>query len=600
MVSVMSGDNKPVVSAQVTVDGVTISVAGLGRAHFEHVPQGRPVSVRVSAPGYVSTAIQLDPLAGEAPAQRLATVRMMPAGYPILLEEIAAAGPVFTSVLNATVDLPANAFVDAQGQPATGAATVTISPWDVTRTSDMAAFPGNRRAQADNGSTVNLISFGMMDVHVEAANGSPLQLAPGKTAQISMDLPTDKDEQGQPLSVGDVIPLWHFDESKGLWVREGEGHVVASTSAPSGLGVIATVSHFSSWNWDRVQDQGATARQTMFRCVAAASADAPLVKGCQINVTQTLLNGAKLTNSLQALDGQVAFDALVSTAALHITAFSVDEGRRGAPVEVSVNAVGATLNIVLDEAVQRVDISGSAPLLQVPSLQLQFANLPFNSAQMGPWNYPSLKMVTFKRGSETVTVDYTGYTAVVSQDDTGAPIVLLNLGNVIPGMPGPLSADRLSGALTVNAEMSFYTITGTDQWGNSIYAPETTQVELTTSVNVPVIDKTGPLLVSVKGVSWGGNYHLWSNFPDTKAIHADDNVVLHYQAVDAFGMPTGEMGSYPLNLDEKQGFSLMWGGECGNYYADWYVLRFEIMGSNGVRSLTTQPVYISHNEPCPQ
>ncbi len=525
---------------------------------------------------------------------------MLPAGSAIYVDDIAAPGSVDTAKLNATVVLPANAFMNAQGQPATGSATVTISPWDITRASDMAAFPGNRRAQGDNGSTLNLISFGMMDVHVADANGNPLQLAPGKTAQISMDLPTDKDEQGQPLNVGDVIPLWHFDESKGLWVREGEGRVVASASATSGLGVTATVAHFSSWNWDRVQDQGATARQTVFRCVNSSSVDAPLVRGCNITLTQTLLNGTKLTDALQATDGQAVYSDLVSTAIVNVKAFSVEESRRGAVVEVSVSAIGASLNLVLDEVVERVDTSGSVAFLKVPPLQLKFTNLPFSSQQLGNFNYPQLGKVTFKRGTETVTEDYSGRTAAIDFDDEMGQIVLWKLSDVIPGIPGALSRYRLSGELTVTAEMSFYTITGFNQFGNPIYAPELTKVELTTNVNVPAINQTGPKLISVDGSSESG-YYLWSDFPNSNAIKADDTVVLHYQVVDVFGMPDGEAASYPLQINGDQSFGLGLDRVCGvKFIPEWYVLRFEITGSNGVvRSLTTQPVLINHTQWCP-
>jgi hypothetical protein len=187
---------------------------------------------------------------------------------------------------------------------------------------------------------------------------------------------------------------------------------------------------------------------------------------------------------------------------------------------------------------------------------------------------------------------------VVSQDASGRDQVQVNL-PVIPGLPGALSADHLSGEVTVKAQMSLYTVSGTDVWGNPTYNSVPTPVELTTSINLPVIDKTGPLLLAVTGSAWGNStYHLWSDFPNTKAFEADDVVMVHYQPVDGFGVPTGESGSYSLLRGPDQSFSLSLGFGCGNIYAGWYVLRFEIMGSRGVRTLTTQPIYLNYAEPC--
>ncbi len=62
VVAVMTADNQAIAGAKVTVGDVTTTVANLGRAQFEQVAQSKPVTVRVSAPGFVSTAVQLDPL----------------------------------------------------------------------------------------------------------------------------------------------------------------------------------------------------------------------------------------------------------------------------------------------------------------------------------------------------------------------------------------------------------------------------------------------------------------------------------------------------------------------------------------------------------
>jgi PKD repeat protein len=615
VVSVVTADNQPVAGAKVTIGNVTNAVVDLAQARFESVALDQPVIVRAQAPGFVSTAVQLVPVAGNAPAVRQAVVRMMPAAAPVPLEEIAAAGPVSIDKLQATVVLPANAFVNAKGEPARGVATMAITPWDITREADMAAFPGNRQARGESGATVSLISFGMMDVHVLDGEGRPLQLAPGKTAQISMDLPTDKDEKGQALAVGDTIPLWHFDEAAGLWVREGTGTVVASSTSASGLGVTATVSHFSSWNWDRVQDPAATAKTATLRCVRP-SADGPvLVKDCNMLLKQTLANGSVLSTDLYAADGQVAYSMLVSTATLRVNAWSVQERRRGTLADVSVANIDGALDIVLDQTVPAVDLSGTVTMLDVNPVQLIFGNLPFEQGKLGVYNYPTIQSLTVTRGTESVALSGLGYGTVTDLYDEAGQYrgqgVSVGFPAAVPGVPGPLSTDKLSGSLTVTATMSFYTVAGYDQWGNAVYDPAPTSATLTTNVVVPAIDRTGPLLVKALPLAGLGQsrYYLWSDFPATRGIRSGDKVLVQLQQVDAFGMSTGEPafsgtpdGAF-LEIGSDHGFDISLrtlAFECGQVKRGYFVLQFQITGADGaIKTLTTRPVRLSEAGYCP-
>src|SRR5690606_555839 len=40
-----------------------------------------------------------------------------------------------------------------------------------------------------------------------------------------------------------TIPLWYFDETKGMWIEEGSATLQGNT-------YTGTVTHFSFWNWD--------------------------------------------------------------------------------------------------------------------------------------------------------------------------------------------------------------------------------------------------------------------------------------------------------------------------------------------------------------
>jgi PKD repeat protein len=601
VVSVMTADDQPIQGAQVTVGGVTSVVAEFARARFANTALDQPITVRVTAPGYVSTSVQLAPWAAQTPTERLAVVRMMPLASAQVLEDIAAAGPVSVGVLNATVALPANGFVNAKGEPAAGAASIIITPWDITRAADMAAFPGSRQARSEGGAIVKLISFGMMDVQVVGADGSPLQLAPGKTAQISMDLPTDKDEQGQPLAVGDTIPLWHFDEAQGLWVREGTGKVVASSTSASGLGVSATVGHFSSWNWDRVQpragdpDQGpiAVARSTTFRCVQPADAGGGVVQGCVIMLRQTLPNGSVLADDLSAPLGEVYFDRLVSTAAVNVRAVSNVEARRGSLTAQSGADIPSLQTIVLGA----VRTTSQVPVVRVPALQIQFKDFPqslrVNAEETGSWL--EIISMTFERGGVMVDakgVEYGGL--VLVKDALGQEFLRVQSGawawQVTPGLPGALSLLGLDGRVTVKANIVKRTSNGQ---GASELASDV--VTLTTHVDVPVLKQTGPLLFSQDG----DFYQLWADFPRVKAIEPESRVAVRYQLVDGFGLPDGEVSPWmpAYHFDGSVDIPGAVRYNCGPTISGWYALTFEVEGLEGVTLYPTNPAYLNYGTP---
>ena len=231
---------------------VTIMIAGQifktdsnGLASFKvKIPaSASSVAVRLSRSGFINQSVSIN-------VKDLAniTANMLDIKQVVNVAQIENAQVIESAYSHAKITIPANAFVLPNGQPATGAVTVEFSPWDI-QSSDLNAMPANGVAMTANGQITNLISAGMITATFKNAAGEHLQLAKGKTADIQMDLPVDS-INNQILSAGFKIPMWHFDEANGLWVEEGEGQVISSLSSPVGLAVHATVSHFSTWNWD--------------------------------------------------------------------------------------------------------------------------------------------------------------------------------------------------------------------------------------------------------------------------------------------------------------------------------------------------------------
>lgn len=244
MVQVRSSQGALLSNAVVTIDGVSAETDVNGKAELDNIASGTQV-ILVSKSGFIPQSTQVE-LNTNGLKQFLLIVQ--PVKEEIVLSDITQSQLITSQYQHARITLPASALVDSSGNPAIGEATLKLTPWDIT-SADLMAMPGNGKAQALDGEMVELISAGMMTVDFYGSTGSHLQLATGKKANIQMDLPYSS-VGGNSLDVGSEIPLWHFDEAQGIWIEEGIGHVVASSSSSTGLAVTAEVAHFSTWNWD--------------------------------------------------------------------------------------------------------------------------------------------------------------------------------------------------------------------------------------------------------------------------------------------------------------------------------------------------------------
>ncbi len=242
---VQTVDGATIPNATVTIQGQTVQTDNNGLANIQvTLPQNtKQVVVKFEKSGFITQSIVYDVATLKSVSANLLAIKQS-----VPVADITQAQVIEAQYLNASITIPANAFVRADGSAATGAVTVKFTPWDITN-SDLNAMPANGVAQDAQSNIVNLISAGMITAIFKDANGQELQLAKGKTADIQMNLPL-KSINNQEMKVGTEIPMWHFDESKGLWIEEGVGHVVASSQSSTGLAVHATVSHFSTWNWD--------------------------------------------------------------------------------------------------------------------------------------------------------------------------------------------------------------------------------------------------------------------------------------------------------------------------------------------------------------
>lgn len=156
-----------------------------------------------------------------------------------------------------TLDIPANAFIDPNGENV----SVNFVPGDPSDSFERDTFPGDYQAtDFESGDIIDLESITFLDITVFDSNGDEIsELA--APIDVTVKLP-DVFQTGGPRSTdylpGDTIPWWSLDEETGIWVRED-----ADLSTPDIMddaelidqnGVLfaqAQIGHLSSWNVDK-------------------------------------------------------------------------------------------------------------------------------------------------------------------------------------------------------------------------------------------------------------------------------------------------------------------------------------------------------------
>lgn len=131
-----------------------------------------------------------------------------------------------------------NSIMYKDGSDFNGNVKVYAKYLDPTLLSTLNQMPGDLTANNLDNERVALTTFGMIAVELRDDTGEELQVKSGMTVDMSTPVPSEL-----LSSAPETIPMWHFDETLGTWMEEGEATLVN--------GVYETqVSHFSFWNYD--------------------------------------------------------------------------------------------------------------------------------------------------------------------------------------------------------------------------------------------------------------------------------------------------------------------------------------------------------------
>lgn len=140
------------------------------------------------------------------------------------------------TIQNGSVTLPANGVM-LNNTAYSGIVKVAIKHYNPSSSNFNEEMPGSLVGVTNN-TVSGLTSYGMLGVELTDNNGHLLQIASGKKATLTFNVPASL-QATAPAS----IDLWSLDEVKGYWVKEGVANLMNNE-------YVGEVSHFSFWNCD--------------------------------------------------------------------------------------------------------------------------------------------------------------------------------------------------------------------------------------------------------------------------------------------------------------------------------------------------------------
>jgi hypothetical protein len=228
--TVQNATGQPLVGASVQAAGQKATTGADGRFSFNVAADEMNTVVLVKKTGFATNAKNA-PVAAENTTD--ITIRLF---ADQVSSTFSAASGTTLAPNGAGVLIPANAIQTAAGTDYTGTVTVGASYYNPDTIEGVEAFAAPYEG-IDAGTRAPLITVGVIEVKLTDAAGNPLQLKAGFPATLTF--PASSTSAGAA-----TIPLWYYDETARVWMREGQANKQTSGS------YLASVTHFSLWNVD--------------------------------------------------------------------------------------------------------------------------------------------------------------------------------------------------------------------------------------------------------------------------------------------------------------------------------------------------------------
>jgi hypothetical protein len=156
---------------------------------------------------------------------------------------------------SAKVTIPAGTILkDKNGNNLSGNLSVQLAQFSPSDPIAASMFPGGfnpTEVKDENGTSLGagtFTSLGFIALDMDV-NGTPVKQFGGNPISVTVDISPNlrNPDTGNPLQVGDIVPIWSLNETTGEWKREGTGTISGTAASPK---MTFTQTHLSYWNID--------------------------------------------------------------------------------------------------------------------------------------------------------------------------------------------------------------------------------------------------------------------------------------------------------------------------------------------------------------
>ncbi len=131
------------------------------------------------------------------------------------------------------IDIAASTYTDQAGNSYTGLINASLTVLDTATDKGKTLFPGLFEGKDSNGIVTPFVSYGLISLKINDANGDPLS--------VSSDITLTFDKSVK-AATAEEIPLWYYNYQKGIWIEEGFATRLADGRYQG------TVSHPGTWS----------------------------------------------------------------------------------------------------------------------------------------------------------------------------------------------------------------------------------------------------------------------------------------------------------------------------------------------------------------
>jgi hypothetical protein len=282
--------------ATVTAGSATTTTSANGSFSLHASPQSGLV-VSFSKTGYLTSSKAVTLSAG-AVSRVAVALKVLATPQPLDADQ----GGTVMGDRGSSLTAGGGALVDQNGNVVTGSVDVSLTPLSPAVPGEYAAYPGSLIGSTGSGTPGLLQTYGVLDVTV-MQNGSPVQVAPGKTVSVTI-----------PVAATGTLPasedLWTFNLTTGIWDHEG-------TATLQGGAYVAQLQHFSYHNIDAQIQAGQAACITGIVVDTAgnpvAGADVSPAEGaCSDGLITTAADGSYCTWVLTGTNETITANATAS------------------------------------------------------------------------------------------------------------------------------------------------------------------------------------------------------------------------------------------------------------------------------------------------